>query len=113
MATVLTRTTERRRAPRAGAPALGLVDQAVVRPGVPVALLTVSLAGALVASAAPIRPGARTDLAVEAVAGDRWVIGVVVIRCWVADLSPLRYCSALEFDAGVPQGMGSAYPKVV
>lgn len=112
MAAVLTTACERRRAPRVGALALGVLDSAVLRPGVPVGIVTVSLAGALVVSSAPVRPGARTDLALEAVAGERWVVAVLVVRCWVVAVSPLRYCTALEFEGGGPQGMGSGYSRL-
>lgn len=113
MAAILSPRVERRRSPRGRAPAFGLIERAVLRPGVPVALRTVSLAGALVTSASPVRPGARTDLAIEAVAGERWVLGVTVVRCWVVSISPLRYCAAVEFEARGLEGMGSGYPEVV
>lgn len=103
---------ERRRAPRVRPPRLGLLEAGVLRPGVPVALVTVSRVGALVASQVQVRPGARTDLSLEAMAGPRWSLGVVVVRCWVAALSPLCYWAALEFDGPAPEGMGSGYPKI-
>lgn len=103
---------ERRRAPRVGPPRLGLVDTAVLRPGLPVAIVTVSRVGALVASQAQVRPGARTDLSIEAVAGARWIVSVVVLRCWVVALDPVRYRAALEFEVPVPEGMGSGYPRI-
>lgn len=90
---------------------LGLLGTAVLRPGVPVGLVSVSRVGALVASHSQVRPGARTDLALEALAGERRVVAVVVVRCWVAALTPLRYCAALEFDITGPEGMGSGYPN--
>lgn len=82
---------------------LGLQALAVVRPGVDVAVVVLSHTGALVESAAPLRPGARTELALEAIGGDRRLVGVYVLRCWVARLDPLRFHCALHFD-GAPTG---------
>lgn len=110
MAAVLT-AGERRRAPRAGPLGLGLAGAAVLRPGVPVGLVSISRVGALVVSHAQVRPGARTDLSIEALAGDRWIVGVVVVRCWVEALAPLRYRAALEFDVIAAEGRGSGYPS--
>lgn len=110
MAAVL-KARERRRAIRVAAAGFGLVDAAIVRPGQPVIIRAVSVIGALVASSAPLRPGARADLALENAAGRRWTVATLVVRCWVAALNPLCYWAALEFDAATPEGMGSAYPS--
>jgi hypothetical protein len=82
----------------------GVIDLAVVRPGVGVAVLEISRGGALVESAAPIRPGARTELTLEAPSGRRWLVGARVLRCWVTALDPLRYRCAMQFDDGAPRG---------
>lgn len=98
MAPVLTRG-DRRRAPRGPAAGLGVQALAVVRPGVDVAVVVLSHTGALVESGAPLRPGARTELTLEAFAGERQQIPVRVLRCWVVHLAPLRFQCALHFDA--------------
>lgn len=68
-----------------------------MRPGVDVALVEISHGGALVESSGPIRPGARTDLALDAASGARRVLAVEVLRCWVHALTPLLFRSALRF----------------
>lgn len=70
-----------------------------MRPGLDVALVEISPAGALVESTGPIRPGARTDLALEAAPGARRVLAVEVLRCWVHGLAPLLFRSALRVIA--------------
>ncbi|MFN7977930.1 MAG: hypothetical protein U0P30_07320 [Vicinamibacterales bacterium] len=96
MAAVLTRG-DRRPARRVAPTAFGVARQAVMRPGVDVALVEISHGGALVESSAPIRPGARTDLALDATSGARRVLAVEVLRCWVHALTPLLFRSALRF----------------
>ena len=105
MADVLT-GLERRRAPRTSAPLFGVGDAAVVRPGTPVWVVAISRAGALVESPAPIRPGVRTEITLDAVDGCRQPIGVEVLRCWVARLEPVRYRAAMRFEHLVTQGSG-------
>lgn len=95
---------DRRLAPRTSAPAFGLVDAAVVRPGTPVSVVTISGVGALVESRGPIRPGARTELTLDAADGRRWPVGVEVLRCWVTALDPVRYRAAVRFDQRWPAG---------
>lgn len=96
MATVLTRP-DRRRARRVAPAAFGVAAQAVIRPGVDVALVDISPDGALIESTGPIRPGARTDLALDAASGARRLLAVEVLRCWVHALTPLLFRSALRF----------------
>lgn len=96
MAAVLTRG-DRRRARRVAPTAFGVARQAVIRPGVDVALVDISHGGALVESSGPIRPGARTDLAIDAASGARRLLAVEVLRCWVHALTPLLFRSALRF----------------
>lgn len=89
---------ERRAAPRCTPPGFGVVNVAVIRPGLTVSLVTISRRGALVESAAPIRPGVRTELTLDGADGRRWPVGVEVLRCWVAALDPVRYLAAMRFD---------------
>lgn len=105
MATALTHG-ERRAAPRSTAPGFGIVDIAVIRPGLTVSVVAISRRGALVESAAPIRPGVRTELTLDAADGRRWPVGVEVLRCWVATLDPVRYRAAMRFDTRSGQGSG-------
>ncbi len=103
MAAVLTRR-ERRAAPRSTAPGFGIAGVAVIRPGLTVSVVTISPGGALVESVAPIRPGVRTELTLDAADGRRWPVGVEVLRCWVAALDPVRYHAAMRFDRPVAAG---------
>ena len=96
MAAVLTQG-ERRRTRRLAPTAFGVARQAVIRPGVDVALVDISHGGALIESSGPIRPGARTDLALDAPSGARRLLAVEVLRCWVHALTPLLFRSALRF----------------
>lgn len=102
----LLRVVDRRLAARASAPAFGLVDAAVVRPGLPVLVVAISGVGALVESQTPIRPGARTELTLDAPDGRRWPVGVEVLRCWVSAIGPMRYRAALRFERRWRQGSG-------
>lgn len=95
---------ERRAAPRCTAPGFGVVHAAVIRPGLTVLVVTISPRGALVESAAPIRPGVRTELTLDAADGRRWPVGVEVLRCWVAGLDPVRYRAAMRFDGPLAAG---------
>lgn len=103
MASALIRC-ERRAAPRSTAPGFGVIDVAVIRPGLTVSVMTISPRGALVESAAPIRPGVRTELTLDAADGRRWPVGVEVLRCWVAALDPVRYRAAIRFDGPLTAG---------
>lgn len=103
MASALIRR-ERRATPRSTAPGFGVIGVAVVRPGLTVSVVTISPRGALVESAAPIRPGVRTELTLDAADGRRWPVGVEVLRCWVAALDPVRYHASMRFDG--PPGAG-------
>jgi hypothetical protein len=95
---------DRRRAPRTSAPLFGVGDAAVVRPGTPVWVVAISCAGALVESPAPIRPGVRTELTLDAAHGRRRPVGVEVLRCWVARLDPVRYHAAMRFEGPMSAG---------
>jgi len=97
---------DRRGAPRSTAPDFNVIDAAVVRPGVPVWVVAISPMGALVESLAPIRPGARTELTLDAIDGRRWPVCVEVLRCWVVALEPIRYLAAMRFDRSEAVGSG-------
>jgi hypothetical protein len=92
---------ERRAAPRRPAAAFGLEHHAQLRPGTPVFVLSLSSHGALVESVLPCRPGAITELQLDAPDGRRRRASGAVLRCWVASLSPLRFRSAVGFVAPV------------
>lgn len=81
-----------------------MAESAVLRPGVSVSLIAISTVGALAESLAPVRPGVRTELALESVDGRRWLMNVFVLRCWVEALDPVRYRTVVCFD--VPMGLG-------
>lgn len=78
--------------------------QAVLRPGLPVTLLNISVNGALVESPAWLRPGARTELQLEARIAQ--VLGIrrrhsvrgQLDRCHVAALDPICYRGVIVFD---------------
>lgn len=97
---------ERRRGPRVAADRFGIAGIGVVRPGVDVRVVDVSLGGVLVESSAAIRPGARTELTLEYAGGVRRPVGVCALRSWVSRLEPLRYRAVLRFDTDWEQGSG-------
>ena len=99
MAPVLT-APDRRREHRVAPWRFGVLPVAVMRPGLDVAVIDISAGGALVESAGPVRPGVRTDLALESAEGPRCVWRVEVLRCWVHRLAPLAFRSALQFLGG-------------
>lgn len=103
MASLLT-ALDRRRAPRRSPRHLGVATSAVLRPGVPVTVVAMSTVGAVMESFTPVRPGARTDLALASVDGRRWLVPVHVLRCWVEAIDPLRYRSAVSFEHPEPGG---------
>ena len=95
MAPVLT-APDRRREHRVAPWRFGVLPVAVMRPGLDVAVIDISAGGALVESAGPVRPGVRTDLALESADGPRCVRRVEVLRCWVHRLEPLAFRSAVQ-----------------
>jgi PilZ domain len=103
VASVLT-AVERRGAARRRAAHLGFATPAVLRPGVTVAVIELSAGGALVESAAPVRPGACTELGLDAFDGRRYAVPARVVRCWVSALGPLRYRCAVRFDDALTPG---------
>jgi hypothetical protein len=103
---------ERRAAPRRSAAAYGLEYHGQLRPGTLIRVVNLSACGALVESALPCRPGSITELQLESPDGRRHRAAGAILRCWVASLSPLRFRSAVSFDAeadlygGVDTGSG-------
>jgi hypothetical protein len=71
--------------------------KAVMRPGEPITLLNISSRAVLVESAARLRPGARTEIQLNAVASRTSVRGHLQ-RCYVAALDPLRYRGVMIFE---------------
>ncbi len=107
MATVLTATAvDRRAALRRPAAQFGIAAPAVLRPGVTVQVLELSADGALVESAAPVRPDARTELGLDGLDGHRHALRGRVVRCWVSALDPLTYRCAVRFDHAFGKGSG-------
>ncbi len=97
MAAVLT-APERRGAARQAADRFGIAAPAVLRPGLTVRVVELSAAGALVESALPVRPDARTELGLDGFDGRRHALRARVVRCWVSGLEPLTYRCAVRFD---------------
>lgn len=110
----MSRMVERRRYARHGPVQLGLEVDAVLRPGLAVSVLDLSAGGALVDTAAAVRPGLVSDLHLTGAEG-RAVVRVAVSGCWVASVQPLRYRARLLFsvpwvgaDRPVDEGDGQA-----
>lgn len=88
--------SERRRTQRTGAD--GLVAR--VRPGYRVLVVDVSVGGALIEAARPLRPGADIEVQFER-AGRRVRVSATVVRCGVAAIDPERgptYRAAVAFN---------------
>lgn len=88
---------ERRRAERVPPGAMGWRPEALLRPGLPVVLVNISAAGALVESTGRLRPGAPTELQLSC-AGRRRMVRGRLARCEVVALDPVRYQGAIAFD---------------
>lgn len=101
MATALSHAPDRRAEPRRAPHELRLEDQALLRPGQQVRVIDLSDGGAQLESASRLRPGTRAELHLTGPAG-RCVRGGKVLRCQVAELSPLRYRGAFAFDSPLP-----------
>jgi hypothetical protein len=89
---------ERRRDHRRDAAQFGFAPEALLRPGILVAVVELSAGGALVEGAAAVRPGGRTELGLDRFDGERRAMPARVVRCWVSALVPLRYRCAVCFD---------------
>ncbi len=90
---------ERRHAARRPAAAFGIEHRGQLRPGTAIVVVNLSAGGALVESMSPCRPGSKTELYLEAPDGRRRRAAGAVLRCWVASVAPLRFRSAVCFDA--------------
>lgn len=90
---------DRRASPRRAAAAYGLEYHGHLRPGTTVIVVNLSPRGALLESAVPCRPGSRTELHLESPDGRRRTAAGAVLRCWVNSIAPLRFRSALYFEA--------------
>jgi len=89
-------TVERRRAERRTAEDIGCHRQAVLRPGHDVEIVNVCARGALVRSAARLKPGSRSELQLSG--ARRLAIRGRIDRSRVIRLEPLRYEAAIVFD---------------
>ena len=114
MAALTDRWSDRRAEQRVTGEQLRWRPNAVLRPGQTVVLLNVNSRAALVESDARLRPGAHTELQLQAGgpstqsspqadsaslrAGNRTTIRGHLDRCHVAALEPLRYRGVLIFD---------------
>ncbi len=80
---------------------LGLHGEGRLTAGVHVRVVNVSPGGALLEQDELLRPGTRTELRVTRPGQDGQpeliAVSGVVARCWVHQLSPLRYRTALVF----------------
>ena len=105
---------DRRAEPRLSAEVLGLHGEGRLAAGVHVRVVNVSPGGALLEQGEWLRPGTRTDLRVTRPGpdGQPELIGVsgVVARCWVLQLSPLRYRTALVFSNSRAMAAGPSAP---
>jgi hypothetical protein len=98
---------DRRTEPRLSAEVLGLDTDARLTVGVHVRVVNVSRGGALLEQGEWLRPGTRTELRLtrptDAAAHGKLLAATgTVARCWVHRLSPLRYRTALVFNAARP-----------
>ena len=87
--------SERRRQPRM----LGAGVRARVRPGYRLVVVDLSIAGALVEGARPLRPGSQVDVQLESELRKQ-VIPAIVVRCVVGSIhaeSGVTYRAALSF----------------
>jgi hypothetical protein len=95
--------SDRRTASRLAPEVLGLDTVARLDQGIHVRVLNVSAAGALVEQQAWVRPGTDTALSLmRSRKGDEalFVRHGSVVRCWVHQLTPLVYRTAIHFDRG-------------
>jgi hypothetical protein len=80
-------------------------DSAVVRPGQAVALVNICRRGALIESAARLRPGAHTELQLFTGTSRARVTGRLD-RCQVVRLDPIAYRAVIVFDECLDIGLG-------
>ncbi|MGE0862705.1 MAG: hypothetical protein AB7P34_02285 [Vicinamibacterales bacterium] len=106
MAALAVGVADRRRDRRlpGGGPRFGA--GAVLRPGQAVVVVNISGHGALVESAARLRPGARTELHLCG-GGTRASVTGCIERCQIVGLDPVRYHGVVVFDEYLRVGGGS------
>jgi hypothetical protein len=103
MASVTVDLIERRGERRCPGAGLRWRSQAVIRPGQSVTVINMCSRGALVESAARLRPGAHTEMQLIG-AGVRVSVKGRLDRCHVAALQPIRYRGVLIFEQRVDVG---------
>ena len=107
----LAAVSDRRSQPRLSAEILGLDEDAKLSLGVHVRVLNVSSGGALLELQEWIRPGTRSELRLTKPAiareAERLSAQGQIARCWVHQLSPLRYRAALVFASLAPVTAGT------
>lgn len=97
MAALAPGVAERRRGRRVTGGGSRFGAGAVLRPGQAVVLVNISGHGALVESAARLRPGARTELHLCG-GGERARVTGCIERCHIVGLDPVRYHGVVVFD---------------
>ena len=96
MASGLVPTLGRRASPRLGPEEIGYRREALLRPGQHVFVVNVGARGALLESAARIKPGARAEL--QLFGQSRRHLRGRILRSRVCRLAPLCYEAAIAFD---------------
>jgi hypothetical protein len=97
MASVAVDRNERRRECRHAGGGERWQSRALLRPGQTVTLINICTRGALVESAARLRPGAHTEMQLAG-NGVRVSVKGRLDRCYVAAIEPLRYRGVLIFE---------------
>lgn len=99
----MTYDSDRRRALRRTPDVAGWSGDAVLRPGLIVRIINIGAFGALVETAARLRPGRKAELQLVAAGTDRkQVVPGRVERCHVIAVQPLIFHGAIEFERSVP-----------
>jgi hypothetical protein len=99
----MTDVSDRRRAHRRTPDVAGWSGHAVLRPGLAVRIINIGSFGALVETAARLRPGRSAELQLIAAGTDRkQVVTGRVERCQVITLKPLVFHGAIAFERSVP-----------
>lgn len=82
--------------------------EAVLRPGLAVRLIDIGPRGALIESAARLRPGRRAELQLAAHGTEqRELVTGRVERCHVSRLNPLLFRGAIAFEGCLDCGSGA------
>jgi hypothetical protein len=92
-------TEERRQVERLAPDQTQWSDAARLRPGVDVSVVDIGARGVLVETNVRLHVGQRMEMALQATdTGQRLELAATVRRCHIANLNPLTYRGALEFD---------------